>query len=239
MRSAKRTLLGLCLTVALLGFLVEQANATPQLQFEVNETSATYQTITTGKYVGDYAIYLSGINTGWIVSPTFSTDPPIGDANYLTNMTVAINSGPSSSSYSQLEVQLSDTGYTYNGASDFGVSGSTLANVTVNSMNVFSDSNLLTPSWTVGTDGVSFPVTGAKGFNGDYAVNLPGGSYPPGTTYSLTEEISLTATSTWTGVKGDINGGFSADPAPEPSSLLLFGAGLLGVGLLRRKKHDS
>ena len=65
---------------------------------------------------------------------------------------------------------------------------------------------------------------------GDYSGDKSGGVLGVTAPYSLTEQISISATGS-----ASFGGDASLTPVPEPAGIMLLGAGLLALGMLRRR----
>jgi hypothetical protein len=122
---------------------------------------------------------------------------------------------------------------------DFGTAGLNIADMgTIHDL-VFSPFASITPFFTVGT--VSFDLTSITvtaqtnstlGLTG-HGIFKNGGIDPTAGTWAFsgnTAGSALTGIFTWSA---------DATPIPEPMSLALFGAGLLGLGLVRRARNQA
>jgi hypothetical protein len=100
--------------------------------------------------------------------------------------------------------------------------------------------NILPPGWSVemktwiGPDDTAF---GTGTLIGDHTLSSIGtdmetGFASPDNPYSITTEYIITAASAGTALTT-----IEVNSAPEPSSLLLLGVGLLGLGFSLRRKH--
>ncbi|MEW6378710.1 MAG: PEP-CTERM sorting domain-containing protein [bacterium] len=175
-------------------------------------------------YIGNYGTFVMNVTTG-------SSKPGIGSANVPM---MDINSfETSSSSGGTIQVSVSDNGFgpMNAGLSGFHIEYSGTTPGTVSGAVYWDDTDALYDPLTGA--GTQHLISSLPAQTGSFGVEDNPAGIPANSPFSLT----MIATITHTGAQFT-SLDFSLVPTPEPGTILLVGLGLLGLGIIGRKKME-
>jgi len=170
---------------------------------------------------------------GWSVTLSYTANPPgpgfVLDLGTITvsGPTTLITSGAGQNN--TLEILLSGTGFTASGTAVFDVSGSSIGNLTVTSEKAYYSTTNSIFAETTQIGSTLGPYS--SGFNATTTGTITSSSY------SLTEDLLLTATSSGANVTASLDSGLTV--TPEPGTLLLVGAGMVGLTVFRGRRKKA
>jgi hypothetical protein len=172
-------------------------------------------------WIGTLGSWILNVSTG-VGSALLSSYPFHLDLNSI-NVT-------NTSSGGSLTIMLSETGLSYGGAGPTLTASGQIGGVTTGTLGwaLFADDN----DQLFGTPGTA--VLGGTGLTGAFAATDTGTFTLADPGYSLTQVINITQ-----GPNGSTSFNFSADPVPEPGTLALLSLGLLGAGVVSRRRKVS
>lgn len=115
--------------------------------------------------------------------------------------------------------------------------GSTITSFTLVFNGVLPSNQFIDCQTNGGFSGAGCSITGASGTVGKNAQYGPGGKFPATITFTgLNIAPGATFDIVFSSFANGATGSVTGVPVPEPGTLLLLGAGLLGAGLLRRRR---
>jgi len=174
--------------------------------------------------IGNYKL-VSGLGkaTPWIGTPTQPAIDLSGDA-------ISYGSG------GILKIQLTETGLT--SISTIGGFLSSIGGTTDGSVNYdtyFDITNAAFGTGTLISHLGPLPTAGGPGFSGNGNSN----TFPTGSPFSLTLAVTINhSASGLVGKETSFNGSLKTTPTPEPGTILLLGLGLLGLGIISKRKME-
>ena len=243
MNGLKKTVLGVAAALVVgLGVVIPQAQADFMIRV-TDITAGTPSDVVTDNMLGDINGSLGLINstfntTNFQIVTTIGTSKPLGgNSDYLARMDLLNVNVTSSTGGGALLIEITDTDFSLHSPTGFGSFagsiGGTLGLSANNTLNVdyYYDPN--NAEFGIGGTVLNSALfSGPGGFNhdlGPIAVNGVSGQF------SLTQAVMITMNA------NDIIS-YDSDlmvQTPEPTSFLLFGSGLLGLGYLGRRKHQK
>ena len=243
MNGLKKTVLGVAAALVVgLGVVIPQAQADFMIRV-TDITAGTPSDVVTDNMLGDINGSLGLINstfntTNFQIVTTIGTSKPLGgNSDYLARMDLLNVNVTSSTGGGALLIEITDTDFSLHSPTGFGSFagsiGGTLGLSANNTLNVdyYYDPN--NAEFGIGGTVLNSALfSGPGGFNhdlGPISVNGVSGQF------SLTQAVMITMNA------NDIIS-YDSDlmvQTPEPTSFLLFGSGLLGLGYLARRKHQK
>ncbi len=234
----KTLLSGTAALVLALGMSVPEADAA----FKIRVTDTGNAQTVEDNQAGDTSPIAGSINAtfntaNFQIVTTIGTSKPLGgNGNNLARVDLlnvnvtALNGGGT------LTIEITDTDFQLGGPGPGGMTGSiggTLGNSVNNTIQVNYVYDSGNAEFGAGTTLSTGTFTGPGGFSGDFGPTQVNGVNNP---FSMTQIVTITMVGNDT-ISYDSD--HMVNAVPEPTSLLLFGSGLVGLGYLARRKNQK